>query len=732
MQSATGNLLAVLFPRDASFSRRVTFPVVALISFIGLSLFALLFWAAETQDRLAQANQRALVEAGVQDWRNQVMEHVQGNASNDRLYRWITQEVDSEEFDASMAAWARVSPFLDLAAILDPNNRLLFAVKDKQRVSDFKIQDFTPGFSSLMTRARAKRQFEDRVVTHIVRYRGEPYYLYIARLMPATREVSPQGSNHVLVFGTRINERVLSRIQKNYRLPELQLNPARVERHRDQIELRGLDGSVAARFTWPKPEPGFESLRQAAPFAAAIFLAGCILTLLILSSIGRAAKDLQSSEKRASYLAQHDGLTELANRNRLLNELARMGATGRSVAVLYVDLDGFKEINDSLGHLVGDLLLVKVARLLSDLAPPPAVIGRLGGDEFAILLPDSEARCDEVAQSLAQTVLDRLRRPVDLGGPMVRVGASIGIALLNAANPSPTEAMRHADIAMYSAKRAGRGQWRRFEPALDQEIQRRKWLRTELERDLAKGLITPHFQPLVTLERTPRVIGVEALARWRHPQEGFIPPDEFIAVAEDYGLIGELGREILRASCREALPWRDLILSVNLSPVQFLQADLIQQVRDILEETGFPPERLQLEITERVLLRHFDDAKTTLDAFRAMGVRLALDDFGTGYSSLKYLDAFRFDVIKIDKGFVANLLHNTDVQAIVAAIVNLGRTINASVLAEGIETEQQAELLRAIGCDRAQGYLFGRPMPAAQLSVRLKQAQRDQAALAAG
>jgi diguanylate cyclase (GGDEF)-like protein/PAS domain S-box-containing protein len=423
--------------------------------------------------------------------------------------------------------------------------------------------------------------------------------------------------------------------------------------------------------------------------------------------------------RRAEYLAMHDPLTGLPNRVLLLERLeqaiASVGRRRDMAALLLLDLDRFKDVNDTLGHPAGDLLLQQVAVRLSASVREVDTVARIGGDEFSIVLAGIKDAAD--AQLLSRRLLETFQTPFDLSGHEVLVTVSVGIVLIPIDGSIPDKLLQHADIALYRAKEEGRNASRFFEPEMDARLQRRKALERELRLALSRDELTLYYQPKVSL-RKDEVAGTEALVRWQHPERGLVPPIEFIGVAEETGLILQLGEWVLRTACRQAAAWPDLEVSVNISPAQFRQPDLVQIVRSALADSGLAPHRLELEVTESVLIQQPDAAAKLLDDLKALGVHVAMDDFGTGYSSLSYLQRFHFDKIKIDRSFIWAIGKEPTAKAIVRAVINLANSLGMVTCAEGVETDEQLSALRREGCSEVQGYLFGKPMPAAEFARR--------------
>jgi diguanylate cyclase (GGDEF)-like protein len=422
-------------------------------------------------------------------------------------------------------------------------------------------------------------------------------------------------------------------------------------------------------------------------------------------------------QAKSQYLAYHDSLTGLGNRllfkEQLEEALKDVSAIPYPLAILFLDLDGFKAVNDTLGHSIGDLLLKSIATRLRDVIGQADRIARLGGDEFAILqisVPQPNS-----AISLAEEIIDIVGHPCSIDGHDVTVGASVGIVVAQPGDTNAEGLLKSADLAMYSAKADGRGTYRMFDPEMDVIVQARRLLERDMRTALAQDGFALFYQPLINLQ-TKKVTAFEALMRWDHPERGQVPPSEFIPVAEEMGLIVQLGEWALRQACAEAMKWPDPIcVSVNLSPVQFLKGNLVSTVMSALAASGLPASRLELEITESVLLEKSERNIAVLNQLRELGVRIAMDDFGTGYSSIGYLRSFPFDKIKIDQSFVRDLLVDKGSLAIVRAISGLGVSFGMVTTAEGVETVDQMQCLSLEGCVEVQGYLFSKPVPASQI-----------------
>jgi len=422
-------------------------------------------------------------------------------------------------------------------------------------------------------------------------------------------------------------------------------------------------------------------------------------------------------------MARHDALTDLPNRVLLLEKLnheIKRVKRGECLAVLCLDLDQFKSVNDALGHHIGDELLKLVGERLRGCTRELDIVARMGGDEFAIIMTQMERAQD--AATLSKRIRDSVVRPYQIEGHQIVTDISIGISAAPMDAVESDELLRNADMALYDAKADGRGTFRFFEPEMNTRMKVRRELEMDLRKALAGGQFELYYQPLVVLE-TNEVNGFEALLRWNHPIRGLVSPADFIPIAEETGLIVPLGEWVLKAACSEAVNWPEHIkVAVNLSPAQLNCRNLVNMVTTALAESGMPPRKLQLEITETVLLQNTFTTLATLHELRKMGVQIALDDFGTGYSSLSYLRSFPFDKIKIDRSFIQDLSNGSEPLAIVNAVAGLAKCLNMTSTAEGVETRQQMETLQAIGCTEMQGYLFSHARPAHEIRQFLPRA----------
>lgn len=414
--------------------------------------------------------------------------------------------------------------------------------------------------------------------------------------------------------------------------------------------------------------------------------------------------------------------------DRIRQSISSASRRAGTLGLFFIDLDDFKRINDSLGHHLGDALLVETARRLKECIRPADTVARLGGDEFVILTDELAGDATAETVRLAQRVLERLEQPYSLAGKEYFISASVGIAFADMTDKmfDGDALLRDADVAMYRAKSGGKGRCVVFDADMRTEAIRRMELETELRQAITRNQLRVHFQPIVELA-SGDFNEVEALVRWQHPLLGLVPPDDFIPIAEESGLIIPLGRWVLNEACRQVAVWQKrlssdapLRLSVNLSPRQFEHPQLVNDVERVLQDSGLFPGSLNLEVTEGMIMRNPELSVRTLQSLKALDVRIALDDFGTGYSSLSYLRMFPLDVLKVDRSFVKGIGENAEDDAIVRAIISLSDSLGLAVIAEGVETEEQARILRDWSCDKAQGFLFGRAVSARELADRLR------------
>jgi diguanylate cyclase (GGDEF)-like protein len=525
----------------------------------------------------------------------------------------------------------------------------------------------------------------------------------------------------------RFDAALLGRLERITGAGDLKFEAEPAGRGRELQSVLDGQGRIVGWLSWEPQRAVARTMLELSPLMTLTGLLVFGFSGLALWHVRRTMRELALSEHRAWALANQDIVTGLPNQRKLgegIDERLSRRTPGEIVGLALVDIDGLNEVNEVYGHQAGDAFVAAWSQRLAESAGE-ADCGRFDGDQFGIVLTGPDAGTMEAD---LRAVTAALARPFWIADRAVQLGCTAGLAFAPTDADKREDLIRRAELALRAAKRSDRGGIVRFKPEMDIEVAERRFIERELKRAIAADSLAVHYQPIVTSDGS-RIVGAEALLRWTHRERGAIPPAIFVAVAEQAGMMGQLGAFVLRRALTDAMRWPDIDIAVNLSPVQVRDPALVDMVREVLRETGLPASRLILEVTEGVLIDNPDEAKARLDALRELGLRLALDDFGTGYSSLTYLQRFRFDKLKIDRGFVAPLGRSGDSHAIVQGIVGLGRALGLSILAEGVETEEQRVLLRLAGCEEMQGFLFARPAPREALDRLLSAAQPANAAL---
>lgn len=602
---------------------------------------------------------------------------------------------------------------LEYVILIDPTGREIYSV-DRGTLSAAPISPrFGAGFADLVAEARTAPAGESFAARRILVSEGTLALAAAAVVSPGSDESVAflPGPQSVLVFLDLLTAAEIKEMGEGVHVQNLQISAAETPDEPSWRSLVTADGNRFG-FRWNPEQPGQKMATAVLP---GLVIAGIALTIVLVAlvryglasaeAVSRTRADLVAANSKAEHQALHDATTGLPNRLKLASHLEERLLAGLPAAVLFLDLDRFKPINDSLGHAAGDEVLRTVARRLVA-AAGGALVARVGGDEFVIVAPTNEAR---VLDSICADLIASVSAPIALDSNTVEVGLSVGVAVFPGDALAASELLRLADIALYEAKKGGRGSFRFFSTDMNERILQRRALERDLRKALLRSEFLLHYQPRVDA-RTLNVRSIEALIRWRRPDGAIVAPSTFIPVAEETGLIVPIGAWVLSQACMTAARL-SIAVSVNVSPIQFRAEGFVQTVADTLTATGLPADRLELEITEGVLLEDTERAMTILDALKRLGVRLAMDDFGTGYSSLGYLRSFPFDAIKIDRRFIADLKTSGDARAIVQAVLGLGRALGMRVTAEGVETLEQLMLLRNDQCEEVQGFFTGRPMP---------------------
>jgi diguanylate cyclase (GGDEF)-like protein len=556
---------------------------------------------------------------------------------------------------------------------------------------------------------------------------GEPAVVAVMAIVPSVDATVLEGRPHLMVSVVRIDEDFLDRVGRTLLIPDLALSAtARADAGRIAEPFLDDSGAPIGYLSWTPKRPGQALLLFVLPMVALGILIAGLFTQVMLRRLKRASGELADREEQARFQALHDALSGLPNRRSFgdqlqaaLDDLVQSRAN-RRVIVAYVDVDRFKDVNDTMGHHTGDTLIMAVAERLGRAIGHGDFLSRFGGDEFAVMRVSSDP--DAVDQLLV-ALRSAFEDPFAIGGQNIRMTASIGVSMAPDHGGAPDELMRHADIALYEAKDNGRDCAMMFSAKMASEVERRRAIELDLQDALARDALDLHYQPLVSC-KDGRVTAVEALLRWRHSELGDISPGVFVPIAEETGLMPALGAWVVERAFMDAQRWPTLEISVNLSPVQFRHVDLPAFLASMLARHPVDPHRIVLEVTEGVLMEPTQRNRDMLDEIRAMGFKIALDDFGTGYSSLRYLSDFRFEKIKIDRAFVTDVNERKRAMTIIQSVVTLGRGLHMDIVAEGVETEAEATAMRLLGVTELQGYFFARPMPRDDVSAFVAKMER--------
>lgn len=723
---------------------RVLLPVAAsAATALALAGFTLV-WAARQSDAISVERQLRTTERSVRAVVGELAKQQEMVAVwNETVLQLNNSPPDEKWLNANIGGWLNKTFGQDQVYILNASDQPIDVTIDGVRVPPGRFEQVRPGLQGLIKGLRgdpgsphkdhSQRPVDTTYLTsgravhdaHLLELLGRPAAVSAMKIVPENDEIVLQAGEEFLLVSVRFLDETFIRQLSDQNLIE-GLHFSRVdEPHIGEVAvpLPSDEGHLIGYFIWRPELPGTTSLRVIGPGMILVCVLLFAVTALLVRSLRRSMRnlrktvhELRASEAQAYHLAFHDMLTGLPNRalfDETLDRTLAHARHGETIAVLMLDLDRFKNVNDTLGHQAGDSVVREFANRLSGLLRGTDFVARLGGDEFAIVLPDIEEK--DAVEAVCHRILGAVRKPFNILGHQAFVGVSIGVVLVPEAGSERVDLMRKADIALYRAKAEGRDSYRIFTMAMDDTVKVRSAIEDELRVALVTGdQLRLFYQPQVNVSGQS-ITGLEALIRWQHPSRGLIAPDEFIAIAEEAGLILPLGEWVLRQACLASLRWPDLSIAINLSPVQFRSSTFAERFIAIVQESGADPKRLELEITEGLLLDDDDLSRAALKTLREAGFKIALDDFGTGYSSLNYLRRFEVDKIKIDRSFIQHLGQEEGAAAIVTAIVTLCRAMGLTVIAEGVETEDQQRLLWATGCNEMQGYLFSRALPEEQI-----------------
>ena len=719
----------------ATGSKHLAVMVALAICAIGLTLSSLLYLAAQTVDRISFQREKALVSQVISQSIGEVP-HNQESVTvwDDAINQLRRHPLDNEWLDNNVGVWLHEFFGLDEAYVIGPDGTPIYAMRDGRRIDPRHFashwNDAAPLIHELRRRQMAPGKPElpqnslSQGATDVAIFGGRPSIVSAKPIVSDTGTiVQKPGSEFVHLAVRHLDGPFLRKIGKDYRFDGLRFSwTARIQPEEAAVPWTSAAGRTVGYLVWKPFRPGSHFLERTAPLLAVAFILILLVTGLLVRKVYVRTSQLQTSRAEAQHLALHDPLTGLPNRSLFDERLEAALHTfkrdpSRQMALLYVDLDRFKRVNDSLGHPAGDQLIRELSHRLKRLLRNGDTLARLGGDEFAIIQTD--VRSDDETEAVCTRLIQATAKPFTLANGQAFIGLSIGVAFAGPDGCDARELARKADIALYQSKGRGRGCYTFYQHDLVEQAHSREAVELDLQTALqAEDQLKVHYQPQFSAS-TGEVTGVEALVRWDHPERGPISPTSFIPVAEECGLIQVIGDWVLREACRAGRGWADLDICVNVSPLQLRTPGFATRVQAILGETGLAPKRLELEITETAYVSNAAECQPNIKLLRAIGVRIALDDFGTGYSSLRHLADFQADRVKIDRSFVHEIGGAASGDTLVRAIVDLAHVVGLKITAEGVETGDQRAFLQSIGCDALQGFLLAAPMSVGEIDLFL-------------
>ncbi|MGE0742863.1 MAG: putative bifunctional diguanylate cyclase/phosphodiesterase [Hyphomonadaceae bacterium] len=720
--------------------RRLTAMVGAALAFFGVVLVGVVAYAGWSANRTAIVRERQLVENALDQSVSRVLDQQKAIAFwDDAVVAAQTRPIDVEWLETNIGIYFHETYGHDEIVVIDGDNRPIYAnvngelsdaaatYAEHRQVLDQIVTEARRGADgSLRRRDRAFVESQGnynallgasfgRWAGHIMTVDGEPAVVAALSIVPNLDAELLQGEPHLLLSIVKIDDAFMAEVGGSLLIPDLTLS-------RQSQTAQGMfsqafaadDQQPMGYLNWTPRRPGQSLLLFILPLVVLGVIGAGVLTWVMIARLKRASGELADREALSRHQSLHDSLSGLPNRPHFVERLQdyldgiiQSRNNGR-VVVAYIDVDRFKDVNDTMGHAAGDTLIMAVATRLQSAIAPDDFLARFGGDEFAVVRRSTNT---EAANELADRLRKAFEETFDVYGQHVRMTASIGLAQAPEHGASPQELMRHADIALYQGKNQGRDRAMLFCAEMAAEVEQRREVELELHAALDARELHLHYQPLISCGNG-RVTGVEALLRWKHPSKGDISPAVFVPIAEEAGLMPALGAYVLERAFEEAKRWPDLDIAINLSPVQFRHVDLVDLLETLLAKHQINPRRVVLEVTEGVMMESTDRNRQILDAVRALGFKIALDDFGTGYSSLRYLCDFRFDKIKIDRAFVTGIHERKRAMTIIQSVVTLGRGLGMDIVAEGVETEAEASIMRLVGVTELQGFFFSQAVPA--------------------
>jgi diguanylate cyclase (GGDEF)-like protein len=715
----------------------VVVPIGVIVAVAIVCIVVAVLSSAQRADDVAVQHERQMLAGALRSHGERVLREVESVASSQSAIEHIRGKFDAAWAAHRVGFWLQTFFDHDAVFIFDGDDHPLYALVEHQAVAPAQLASMRPDIMPVLDFMRGRQASLNGIrlggsrptpagaqaqAAIIGRFQGRTAVIAAAAVgAPPNRPAAFDNRAPILMSVKFLQPGLLADVAAQLRLTGLRpIGAGPVPAGNYVYKLADPQGREIARFAWEPQQPGAEIVHNVIPFIAVALAGFALLAAFVLRYMRRTAAAIAVGESRLRHLAMHDPLCGLPNRiffgERLEAVIEEVRAGSSPSAVFYIDLDHFKDVNDTLGHPTGDELIRNVTLRLSHVLRGDDLVARLGGDEFAVItsVGDDPAKMMVVAQRIIAAIC----APYAINAQNIVIGASIGIAAVDKNCRGAADVMRYADMALYRAKNEGRNRACIYDAAMDADLSNRKLMEADLREAIETDQLQLLYQPIVN-KSGDTVVGVEALCRWTHPLRGAIEPSEFIPAAEHSGLIIALGAWVLRRALTDGRAWPGLTVAVNVSPLQLRHGDFVEAVERILAETEFNPARLELELTETVLLGNMDTAEAVMRRLKTLGVKLALDDFGTGYSSLLYLRRYPFDKLKIDRSFVRSIEKAADAAAIVHAVVSLGRGLGMQVTAEGVETADQQLFLRAAGVHCMQGYRFGKAVSAAAISARL-------------
>jgi diguanylate cyclase (GGDEF)-like protein len=703
----------------ARFGLRVVVPAVAvLLGALIIVIISLSEMADEVnriEDRLTARSAEAALRVAVRRLKETHRDYAEWDDAVRNLYGEVNQAFAEETFTSSTIE----AVFFDTAVLIDESGGVRFSVHKGERL-DLPPPEIYGSSLTILTRGLTRDGLTYDVRAGVLDTKWGLAIVAVGTVVPFTKSFEPRPErSRLLILSKIFDAGVVSRLGEDFLIPNFRLVEEGASAEHS-LDITDPGGKVVGALAWSPPSLGTEAHTQVSP-TVFMMLALVGLTMAFLIAIAlRGVREVERREAAARHAATHDELSGLPNRAALVAALDEATEARRAdrtpVAVVYLDLDGFKEVNDAFGHEAGDRLLKVVAQGFSERSRGH-LLARVGGDEFAVVVTGPGAV--KVACDLGWRLISFVSAPLEVDGRLITVGTSVGIAVADAADPSAEELLRRADVAMYQAKQQGPNRLFVYDAVIDTVRHERLEIADDLRRALREDALDLVYQPVFDAE-TRTIVGVEALLRWNRPLFGPLPPSVFVPIAEQSGLIDELGSWTIRRACSDGLAWPSIKVSVNVSPAQFRNPNFDVLVTDVLQATGFPPKRLELEVTESYFIVNPDQARRAIDTIRGLGIAVSLDDFGTGYSSIGYLRSFNFDKLKLDRSLIIGLGEDDRVRRLVKATIALAEALNLRVTAEGVETEEEADILRGAGCSEFQGFFFAKPMSAEAITDLLR------------